>query len=378
MAEQSRPRQRYADTGEEARALKAEHPDWGYSRIARHIISQRQANGEEAEFEQVRFAVRWALSDLGTRHHQRRAVVMQAGRKALAAASDQMEEERQRWASILPKFKPGAGVRRTLVLSDIEFPYQRSDLSDILQDYKGWDELVAAGDCLHLAQFSPFRNGHTTRFMDDLEEFYGWVKAASEWFTWVKLMLGNHDHRLARMLLELCRGSEALDIMEIDVLSIFVAGFSRRIHVGEGRFEYRRYSPIPNVIYPRSWLIQQGDVVILHPMDKPFKHLVNYYGEWDDTLRSWAENLEYSALLFGHTHRYFRGRSRDGRRRLWSAGAVSGGYSYLRSGKRWRDPEQGYIELVQRDGVTDWSQTRIIELPAIPPARPLTEVELRR
>ena len=220
-------------------------------------------------------------------------------------------------------------TRKILSLSDIHFPYARTDyLDQAISAHSDADILVLNGDILDGNIFSTFEKHKRVAALDEYRTAFEFVKMCSEIFPRVYLVDGNHDVRTARALGRAAFDTEASQIFRPNLIARLANGEL----LDETGLLVEKYN-FSNVFYDQreSWYLRIGKTLFVHPHGKGSGlpggtvHTVARY------FASRYKEGTVDAIVCGHTHKNYCGVHNQ--QMLVEQGCLSGLMTYAHSPK---------------------------------------------
>jgi hypothetical protein len=153
------------------------------------------------------------------------------------------------------------GAQRILVLSDVHAPFHdKAVLADCIAENRGKVDLcVVSGDLSDCYSVSRFIKYESVGFSQEWAEVQIVLEALSEAFPRVRVVIGNHDARLEKQLLERC----SADIVE--AVRWMTGGTLCPMSMLCKRYE--NVEVVPHVTpegHRLDWLTTIGDAIMLH------------------------------------------------------------------------------------------------------------------
>lgn len=241
----------------------------------------------------------------------------------------------------------------TIVIGDLHTPEHRMDLlMRIAKEHEG-SRLIIAGDLMDFQRFSKFTKNvrSANRSLEQRMSVVELLKTGTavvdilrHYFSDVVIKRGNHDIRLASMLSQcFSDGAELADFL----------------------FE-SMFANMPNVSMMSSaiedfFMLKRGDAWVGHwdcISAKVTNRGANEAVDWMLDNDYITAQGEWNVLIQLHTHLASLGIHRG--KLAIECGCMSRmqDYTWEKPGK-YRYPRNGYFELVQYDGITDWEESRL-------------------
>jgi predicted phosphodiesterase len=244
-------------------------------------------------------------------------------------------------ASILSEIlaKP---VRKILVISDLHIPFvDEEKFQKVIDQNRTADICLIAGDFLDGYSLSRWRLDSDLPFQHELDNGIRYLEYISKVFPWTRVIRGNHDERAVKKIRDLIPPS-LLFLVDQDPLAYITR-------------------PFENIEYEDSWWTVLGDALIAHQErsstyeGRPAVLLQDFFRN-----KGWHTRLDLPQInvyITGHTHQvstvYKEGL------KMMETGCLANVMKYaLDSHAFMRPPMNGYVNLVQENGITNWNESR--------------------
>lgn len=234
-------------------------------------------------------------------------------------------------------------IRKILVLSDIHVPFTDEDkLQKAIDLHRNADAVILPGDVMDMYGCSKWRKRKYIGHDIEIDSTIRLMEYISNTFPIVFTFPGNHDKRPTKKLQELVPPELFYLFEDNDTLGMITRAF-------------------PNVFYEDNWYRQIGDAVFTHAErssaveGRPAVLTADFF-----LTKGWAKRLgmgELRLIVQGHTHQVSTTYRED--LKMMETGCLAQVMEYtLDSSAVMRPPMNGCVLVTQRDGVTDFNETR--------------------
>lgn len=232
--------------------------------------------------------------------------------------------------------------RKILVISDIHLPFvDEEKLQKAVDLNRTADMVVIAGDLLDGYSISRWRKELDVPFQQEIDHGLRFLEYLANTFPWVRIIHGNHDDRAMKMIRDALPPA-LLFLVDSDPLNFITR-------------------PFENVEYVDNWYTQIGDCVIAHQErsssyeGRPAVLLSDFF-----ETKGWQRRLgmdEIRTYITGHTHQVAATYKED--RKFIEVGCMAKIMNYALDSKAvMRPPLNGFVTLIQNDGLSDFNETR--------------------
>ena len=253
---------------------------------------------------------------------------------------------------------------KILSLSDPHEPYGNEKVYRIAEDnHKDAETLIVPGDLGDYYSKSRYRKSRAVSFKDEVRAvFYRMEWMATHW-KYVKIMLGNHDDRPQKMIMDMFAGNEELLIMTEMNLNHRLASYFDNIEmVG---------TQLGNTGINLNHVYQHGDIIFTHgELSRAQKtavldYISTYLHRWKGTLGL----KPYKVIAQAHNHSDLK--TTMGGEYWFQLPTCSDPYSigseYIFSSRMMgRPPAVGFTIFYQHNGVTDFNASQNYVFPVAP------------
>lgn len=235
---------------------------------------------------------------------------------------------------------------KVFVVSDIHVPFTDEDkLQKAIELNRTADIVVVGGDFLDMYGCSRHRKRTSVPHEVEIDNGVRLLEYLSETFPWVRIIRGNHDARALKKVQDLVP-ADLLYLFDTEPLDLITRPFS-------------------NVEYTGEWWTQVNDTIIAHAErssaieGRPSVLLGEFF-----LTKGWAKRLKLQqprVFVQAHTHqvssvyrediKYFESGC------MIKTGTVATQY-VLDSTAVMRPPMNGFVSLVQYNGLTDFNSSR--------------------
>lgn len=238
-------------------------------------------------------------------------------------------------------------VRKILVLSDIHVPFTDEEkLQKAIDLNRTADAVVLTGDVMDMYGCSKWRKRKYVPHELEIDSTVRLIEYLSQTFPIIFPFPGNHDKRPTKKLQDAVPPEFFYLFEDTDTLGMITR-------------------PFANVFYHDDWYIQIGDAIFTHAErssaveGRPAVLTAEFF-----TVKGWASFLGLTRprlIVQGHTHQVSATYRHD--LKMIETGCLAQVMEYtLDSSAVMRPPMNGCVLVTQRDGVTDFNETREILL----------------
>ncbi len=245
-----------------------------------------------------------------------------------------------------------------LSLSDLHEPYSNKVVLDSCYKNEGMAEtIICPGDIGDYYSKSRFKKTRYVSFKDELRHVFKRLEWLANRWKSVKVMIGNHDNRPEKMVME--NSQKAVDTLimtEQNMLKRLANYFDNVEIVG---------TQLDDTDINLTHIYQYGDIIFTHG-EVSMKHSTALLLRVQNYLDEWGELLQlkpYAVLAQAHNHRDHNGFV--GSRKCFllptASNPFSIGFEYIYSSRMVGSPPAvGYSLFYQSRGITDTNRSRNI------------------
>lgn len=228
---------------------------------------------------------------------------------------------------------------KILHLGDLHIPFQDDNQIQLAMDRNATADLVITTEIVDCYSISRFNRNFAVPFYVEVDNALRYFEALSETFPLTLVMAGNHDKRISKQFM---RGvpDELLFLVKENLLRLLA-------------------KPFNNIIVSERPVLQVNDAVFTH---------AEYFSKIDlkagmsarQFLIEWAETLglrPYKLVVQSHTH-MLGSTYRGGSLKVFESGCLCKVPDYAVVGFYSKPQTNGYLTIVQHDGVTDFNLSR--------------------
>ncbi len=243
-------------------------------------------------------------------------------------------------------------------ISDPHEPYSSHVVWDeILNKHHDAYHIHVNGDIADFYSKSRFRKTDHENFNDELRAIFDRLEWLSIHWKRITLIRGNHDNRAEKRMQSLV-DSDMLFLTEQDLLSYLCAFFDNIEIVGERVHSQDDKTCVVDFIW------QCGDIIFTH-IERSSKQSSALLDEISSQLHKWSRVFKlkpYRIIMQGHNHRCSF--DTNGSEYLYicpmAASLTTAGLKYaLSPALNGAPPVTGYVEIYQKNGITDINRTKI-------------------
>lgn len=266
--------------------------------------------------------------------------------------------ERKRREIVIPDVSECSdGVSKSLIIQDTHIPFHDEKfLIEIIEKHKNdVDRIIIGGDFLDCYSVSTFPKHKDITLKEELIEGVKVLQYLSESVPEVILVQGNHEERVQKAI------HKQLDknltfLMQNNILEFISRGFALET-IGK---------ELSNVQIINNWYYQLDDAIIGHPSiysNVALKSAITSF-DWFNKWRGRLNLKPFRFLSHAHTHKagcvYIEGNSQLSM--VVETGACCENQDYTtrsESKSKYTPPVNGYVILVQENGVTNINETQL-------------------
>ncbi len=243
-------------------------------------------------------------------------------------------------------------------VSDPHEPYSFQPVwDDIYKNHHDAAHIHVNGDIADFYSKSRFKKTVHEEFSNELKVIFERLEWLSTNWKKITLIRGNHDNRVEKLMASLVN-SDMLFLTKTDLLSYLCAFFDNIELVGE------RITSTDGTVADIDFIWQCGDIIFTH-IERSQKQSSGLLETISNQMHRWSKmfNLKpYRVIMQGHNHRCTF--DTNGAEYLYicpmAACLTTNGLKYaLSPSLNGVPPITGYIEIYQKDGITDVNKTRI-------------------
>ena len=271
------------------------------------------------------------------------------------------EEAQKQWDRCIGRMKvrqtqvpaKPKGRDRIVVVPDIHAPFHEPDFLAHICEVEGpqCTKAVCIGDISDAYAFSTFTKYENVSFSEEWASVTQVMDALSRAFHQVEIIIGNHDARLEKRLLERLTPDmvEAVKYMTGGVLCPLTALVKQYPNITIANHT------VPNTNHTINWFTTVGDAWLGHPekFSKIPGSALRAVEDWLLDQEVPLNLVRYRLIVLGHTHQLLQLPWRSGQM-LLECGCLCCTQGYMSSPRLGGRPQKrGYIWFEQEDGVTD-------------------------
>ena len=208
----------------------------------------------------------------------------------------------------------------------------------------------------HFYSKTHFRKTGHEDFSYELKKLFDYFEWLSTHWKRVTVLLGNHDNRAEKKISDEL-DSDMLWMVEMNLIEYVSSFFDNIEVVGESVKD-------ENGSFSLKFLWQYGDILFTH-IERSQKQSSSLLSNIEDSLYKWASTFGLNGfrwIVQGHNHRFDL--SYNGAHFLalvpMAANLTGTGLQYvLQPSMRGVPPVTGYFVFFQKDGITDFNQSRV-------------------
>lgn len=246
---------------------------------------------------------------------------------------------------------------RVVVLSDVHAPFMARDiLAEIVTRTRHWADLcIVGGDLADCYSVSRFIKYEPVGFAEEWADVQATLEMLSESYPRVRVVIGNHDARLEKQILERCTADQVAAVRWMTGGSLCPLTML-----------CKRY---PNVeIAPHAtgdghhmdWMTTLGDALVSHAekYSRVPGSALRSVEEWIEDQAQSFDLSGYRLILQAHTHQMGMFPWRSGKL-LVETGCVASTQGYMTTPRIGGRPQRrGFTTFTQHNGVTDLNSVR--------------------
>lgn len=233
---------------------------------------------------------------------------------------------------------------KILHLGDLHIPFQDDNQIQVAMNRNATADLVVTTEIVDCYSLSKFNRNLAIPFYVEVDNALRYFETLSEAFPLTLVMAGNHEKRISKQFM---RGvpNELLFLVKENLLRLLA-------------------SPFPNIIVSERPILQVNDTVFTH---------AEYFSKIDlkaamnarQFLLEWGEVLDlrpHRVVVQSHTH-MLGATYRGGREKVFESGCMCKVPDYAVVGFYSKPQTNGYLTLVQHNGITDFNTSREFVFP---------------
>lgn len=228
---------------------------------------------------------------------------------------------------------------KILHLGDLHIPFQDDNQIQLAMNRNATADLVVTTEIIDCYSISRFNRNFAVPFYVEVDNTIRYFEAISETFPLVLVMAGNHDKRISKQFMKGVP-DELLFLVKENLLRVLA-------------------KPFKNIIVSDRPILQVNDIVFTH---------AEYFSKIDlkagmnarQFLVEWGETLDlrpYRTVVQSHTH-MLGSTYRGGGLKVFESGCLCKVPDYAVVGFYSKPQTNGYLTLVQRNGITDFNMCR--------------------
>jgi len=233
---------------------------------------------------------------------------------------------------------------KILHLGDPHIPFQNDEQIQIAMNRNASADVVVTTEIIDCYSISRFNKNLSVPFEVEIDNAVRYLEALSENFPLVIITSGNHDKRIDKAFMKGVPPS-LLWLVKGSILNLLAR-------------------PFPNVIVSETPVLQINDAIFTHAeffskVDlKAAMNVRSFLSEWSDTL----DLRDFSLVVESHTH-MVGATYRGGSLKVMESGCLCKVPDYAVLGFYSKPQTNGYVVVVQKNGVTDFNLTREFVFP---------------
>ena len=233
---------------------------------------------------------------------------------------------------------------KILHLGDPHIPFQNDEQIQVAMNRNATADVVVTTEVIDCYSISRFNKNLSIPFEVEIDNAVRYLEALSETFPLVFVMSGNHDKRIDKAFMKGVPPS-LLMLVKGSILKMLA-------------------KPFPNVIVTDAPILQINDAIFAHAeffstVDlKAGVNVRNFLNEWKETL----DLRNFRLVVESHTH-MMGATYRSGNVKIMESGCLCKVPDYSVAGFYAKPQTNGYIAIVQNNGVTDFNLTREYTFP---------------
>ena len=233
---------------------------------------------------------------------------------------------------------------KILHLGDPHIPFQNDDQIQVAINRHASADIVITTEVIDCYSISRFNKNLSVPFEVEVDTAVRYLETLSENFPLVIVTSGNHDKRIDKAFMKGVPPA-LLWLVKGSILKLLA-------------------KPFPNVIVSETPVLQINDAIFAHAeffskVDlKAAMNVRSFLQEWKDTL----DLRDFRLVVESHTH-MMGATYRSGNLKVMESGCLCKVPDYAVMGFYSKPQTNGYIVIVQRDGVTDFNLTREFVFP---------------
>lgn len=228
---------------------------------------------------------------------------------------------------------------KILHLGDLHIPFQDDNQIQLAMNRNANADVVVTTEIIDCYSFSRFDRNFSVPFYVEVDNAIRYLETLSETFPLVFVMAGNHDKRIGKQFMKGVP-NELLFLVKENLLRLLA-------------------KPFNNIIVSERPILQINDAVFTH---------AEYFSKIDlkvgmtvrQFLMEWEESLDlqpYRMIAQSHTH-MLGSTYRGGGLKVFETGCLCNVPDYAINGFYSKPQTNGYITIIQRDGISDFNLSR--------------------
>ena len=228
---------------------------------------------------------------------------------------------------------------KILHLGDPHIPFQCDDQIQIAMNRNASADVVLTTEVIDCYSISRFNKNLSVPFEVEIDNAVRYFETLSENFPLIIVTSGNHDKRIDKAFMKGIPPA-LLWLVKGSILKLLA-------------------KPFPNIIVSETPVLQINDAVFAHAeffskVDlKAAMNVRGFLSEWKDTLSL----RDFRLVIESHTH-MVGATYRSGNLKVMESGCLCKVPDYSVMGFYSKPQTNGYVVVVQKDGVTDFNLTR--------------------
>lgn len=233
---------------------------------------------------------------------------------------------------------------KILHLGDPHIPFQHDEQIQTAMNRNASADIVVTTEVMDCYSISRFNKNLSIPFEVEVDNTVRYFETLSENFPLTIVTSGNHDKRIDKAFMKGVPPA-LLWLVKGSIMKLLA-------------------KPFPNVIVAESPVLQINDAVFAHAeffstVDlKAAINVRNFLNEWKDTL----DLRNFHLVVESHTH-MMGATYRSGNMKIMESGCLCKVPDYAVVGFYGKPQTNGYLVIVQKDGVTDFNLTREYTFP---------------
>jgi len=233
---------------------------------------------------------------------------------------------------------------KILHLGDPHIPFQNDKQIQIAMNRNASADVVVTTEIIDCYSISRFNKNLSVPFEVEIDNAVRYLEALSENFPLVIITSGNHDKRIDKAFMKGVPPS-LLWLVKGSILKLLA-------------------KPFPNVVVSETPVLQINDAIFAHAeffskVDlKAAMNVRGFLSEWKETL----DLRDFRLVIESHTH-MVGATYRSGNLKVMESGCLCKVPDYAVLGFYSKPQTNGYVVVVQKDGITDFNLTREFVFP---------------